>query len=379
MMILFPYIFLLLCFVSIAYLNISTRALSAKSYKVLAITGTIALICFAGCRWNAFDYIGNNIFDYATYKYIFDHPVRLGHFFSDISKEGDILLKVDKGYILLSSLFSRYIIDNYHVWLLFFSFVSVLLFYKGLIRNHIHKYILFVLFMYLARLYFQYNFIIIRQALSMAIVWWAIPYVYHKRWRFVFCCILAATIHFSAVAFIITLILPKLYISNRIIIVTIFLLIISSLFNITSEIIIRIVGSLSSIFGLERLVVAYIENQTSGINPLNFVEMLPFFYLALRYKNQLYASNEGRLFFNMLILYIVYMLVTMNFMGLTRISSYFIYSYFYIVEFAFSRIRMHSERMLIGGVLSIYFILYGVRFIFANFISYPYDFVSFHL
>ena len=66
MMILIPYIFLLLCFVSIAYLNISTRSLSAKSYKVLAITGTIALICFAGCRWNAFDYIGNNIFDNAT-------------------------------------------------------------------------------------------------------------------------------------------------------------------------------------------------------------------------------------------------------------------------------------------------------------------------
>lgn len=375
---LFPFIVLTCGFALLACTDISIRPLSRKDKQLLLGLAIFVMVVFAGCRWNARETPGDGIFDYAVYKYVFENPLRIGSFFNDLGSSDGYFRSLDIGYVFLSSLFSRAGIGNFHIFLLFFSAATVWLFYRGLQRNHISELLLFILFIYLTRLYFQYNFIIIRQAMAMAIVWWAIPFIYKQRAKFILLCLFAATIHFSAVIFLITPFLLNLRLSNRLIAILFSVLLVLGVTNITYTIIFHAVEWGISLLGLGRLM-AYIEGMRSGINPLNFIEIIPFLYLALRFKKALYETSEGRLFFNMLIFYVIYLLLTMNFMGLTRMSSYFLYSYFYIANFALSRMKNKREKLLLGGVLCVYFLIYGLRFISANFVLYPYDFWLFHL
>lgn len=340
----------------------------------------VLLICIAGCRWFDFELRNQdgtwNIFDYSAYEYTYHEPLSLGwNFFSDYLSTVNYTRGMDPGYVYVSSFFSRYITDNANLFFLFISVLTVCFFVNGLKRNHILYGIFIILFIYFCRLYFQYNFIMMRQAVALAIAWWGIPFVINRKFpAFLIICLLAGFFHFTGFLFIIVYWLPKFNFSNKFLLYTIPLLTILSLSGLTYRFMLFMMEHVLTAIGFTDKIAAYIGSDmySRGINPLNFIELAPFFFLGIKYRSEMSQTPEGKFFFNLLILYTFFMLLTMDFMALTRISSYYIYSFFYIFSFAYRRIKIYENRVLIGSVFCCYFLIYGIRFVYANFSSLGY-------
>lgn len=338
------------------------------------------LICIAGFRWFDFslmNYDGSwNIFDYSAYEYAYNEPLRLGaDFFNDYSASSSYVRGMDPGYLYFSSFFSWYITEDANLFFFFISVLTVVLFVSGLRRNHILQGIFIILFIYFCRLYFQYNFIMMRQALALAIAWWSIPYVINRKFSvFLGLCLLAGLFHFTAFLFVVVYWLPKLSFTNKFLMISIPLLLILSVSGLTYRFLLFFMQHILTAVGFTDKMAVYIgsEMYSGGINPLNFVELAPFFIMGLQYRKELCQSAEGKFFFNLLMLYTFFMLLTMNFMALTRISSYYIYSFLYIFSFAYQRIKLNGNRILIGYSFCFYFLIYGIRFVHANFSSLGY-------
>lgn len=375
-----PYFIFFAIMLLIASLDVWSIRLNQKSrFYVLGFSfAMLALI--AGLRW--FDvplmtFDGTwQIFDYSAYEYTFDNPMSLDNFIDDFKQASIYTQSMDPGYVYLSSIFSNYITNDANIFFLIMSIITVWLFISGLKRNHITYAIFLIIFIYFCRLYYQYNFIMMRQAIAMSIAWWAIPFVIQRRLRFfIFHCLLAGLFHFTGFLFVIVYWLPRFKFSNKFLAWTIPILLILGVSGLTSKLIMLILEQGLSMVGMGDKVSAYLLNSTyaRGINPLNFVELAPFLYFGIRYREKICETPNGKFFFNLLILYTVFMLVTMNFMALTRISSYYIYSFLFIFNFVYGKIKLYGNKVLIGYAFCAYFFLYGMRFIEANFIALGYN------
>lgn len=373
-----PYLLLFFLFFVFANFDIWKLKLNNRSYKGAYWFLLTTLILFAGFRWfNVPLEQGERfiIFDYSAYEYAYNNPVPLDNFFAHFISSNNYIRNMDIGYVWVSSFFSIYLIDNPNLFFLIISLFTIIVFAKGLKRNNINNAIFLILFIFLTRLYFQYNFIMMRQAIAMAISWWAIQYIVDRKlWKFFVCCMFAGVFHFTGFLFLIAYILPKLKFSNKFLLYTMFPLFILTIAGITDKILLSILETSLGLFGIGSKMASYVSAglNSRGINPLNYLEIAPFLYFAIKYRTQMHESKQGRFFFNMFIFYIYFMITTMHFMSLTRISSYYIYSFFFIISYAFDKIKIYNNRVIYGYAFSIYFMLYGIRFILSNFSSYGY-------
>ena len=201
------YICFYLFFLLFALIDASTVKLNIRERKFFLTVLVGVLGMFAGCRW--FDVsVGGEIFDYAAYKYVYENPLNIGSFWEGFQNSDNYIRSMDPGYVLLSSLFS-YLFSNANIYFLLISFLTVHLLVKGFQRNRIDQYIFLLIYIYVTRLYIQYNFIMMRQALAIVIVWWAMPFIFqHRKWKFWGYCLLASLFHFSA---LIAMIMPLFY------------------------------------------------------------------------------------------------------------------------------------------------------------------------
>lgn len=348
--------------------------LNKRSRNGMYILAMALMVLFAGCRW--FNVPLNpepgvwQIFDYSAYEHVYDNAPSMSNYWDDYANSDTYIKKMDPGYVYISSLFSNFIFSDANLFFLFLSFVTIILFAKGLDRNSISYGIFIVLFIFMTRLYFQYNFIMMRQGIAMAIVWWAIPFVIERKfWKFFMFCIIGGVFHFTAFLFVVVYFLPRFKFSNKLLMYLLPTLLILSMTGITDEILLFGLEKGLTMLGMEGKIAAYIENEvySKGINPLNFLEIAPFLYFAIKYRNEVCSTKQGSFFFNLFILYVIFLLVTMNFMALTRISSYYLYSCFFIISFVFSRFKFYGNRVICGYVFMLYFFMYGVRFIYSNF------------
>ena len=377
-----PFIIFVLIFLFFALFDVFNIKINIKQHVLITTLLVSTMIIFAGGRWNQRTIHQGGIFDYATYKDAFENPLN----FSDLKKSyhnsDNHIRLLDPGYLFLSSMFSH-IFPSVHFWFLLYSLATVLLFYNFLNRSDITKYIFIVLYLYVARLYFQYNFIIMRQALAMAMVWWSIPYIHQRKvWKFILIVLLAATQHFSALIFIIVYWFPKIKFSRNFLLMVVPVMFLLGVFGVWDKIVFSGLEVVLPTFGLEKKFAAYFINNTNmlKLNPLNFIEILPFMYFAITYRNKMNETAMGRLFFNMFFFYVIFLTITMNFNSLTRLSSYFIISYFYIINFSFDNMKSYFNRIVIGSGLIIYLLCYAIRFMNANFVGrYGFDFFIFHI
>ena len=203
-----------------------------------------------------------------------------------------------------------------------------------------------------------------RQALTMAICWWAIPLIHKRRfWQFSLFCCLGGLFHFTGFLFIAVYFLPKINFSKNFLLIVIPVLFIISLSGLTDKLILILMEHGGYFFGFEDKIANYISGNkySRNINPLNFLEIAPFLYFAIKYRKDMCRTENGSFFFNMLVLYVLFMILTMNFPALIRISSYYIYSFFYIINFLFKRTKIYSNRIIYGYAFSTYFLVYGIR------------------
>lgn len=348
--------------------------------KVILLACVATILCvFAGFRW--FDVsIGGEIFDYAAYEHAYTHPLDLTNFGDSYQNADNYIRGMDPGYLFISSIFANYICSNANVFFLIVSTLTIFFLIKGFQNNHINKYIFLLLYIYVTRLYIQYNYIMMRQALAMSIVWWAFSYINkNQSKKFILSCIIATAIHLSAGISLIALILNKIKIPLKycVIIICISLCAALVLPNLISNFLVQLGGVAPLIFAKY---VSYIQDESSGGNLLNYIECLPFIIIAFKYKKEITADKNGNLFFNMFIFYMFIIGFALISSVAMRITSYFIYPFFFFVSWINQYKRTTSLTIIMNYVWLCYFMIYGIRLLgnYSTTSDYPYKIFFFN-
>lgn len=370
------------CFISffffLSVLDIKHIKISRKQRVVLYNVAVLILICFAGLRWSPWEKgYDAAIFDYDTYHIVYDNALPLKSFISSYKDASLEILQMDIGYLLWNSIAKLILGHNYNLFLLLTNAILVVLLLKSLKRNNITDGLFFILFFYVSRLYLQYNFTLIRQAVAIVIVWCSLRYLVQRNLKKYYLFItLAISFHFSAIVCLFFPLIEKIRINTKLYFVVLFVLLVLGFLGVTGQLIETVLNATLSASGIplsERLI-KYLSLE-GGSNILNFVEAIPFFYIAVPNKKELLASDEGRLYYNMLFCFVLLMAFSMNFSFITRFWQYMIFSYIYLLSFYYKKKR----RGKLLTILPLYCLVYSVRYIMIWFYDVPYSCFLFHL
>ena len=257
------------------------------------------------------------------------------------------------------------------------AFLIYLLF-KSFKVNGITGGFFFLSFIYLSRLYLQYNFIVMRQAIALMIVWYAFHYiVIGKRYKFYIAIIIATLFHSTALIAMFTPFLLKIKLKKWLFVFLCILLFICNILRVTDFIIVNTIESVLSLFGKDgigRFAKYFIlEGAGRGMNLLNFIEIIPFIWISTKYRRELQSNAFGSMYVKMLYIFIFAMIVTMNFGFLTRMTQYFMFPYIYLLYFYIVRIKSKNKRLVLS-LLGFYFLIYVCRYIMIWFYKTPYSF-----
>lgn len=383
-----PFLLFALFFWSISYIDIFRIKIDLEKRNFLLFFALVILVIFAGGRWSAYE-IGydTEIFDYSTYKNIYCSPLNIFSFFSEYESSNALIKAHEEGYVFYSSFCHLLLGNNYNLYLLFTNLLLVLLFYKSLIRNDIKCGIFLLLCFFATRLYLQYNFTLLRQAIALFIIWaYGYPLVIKSKYiSYIGIVLLASTFHFTALINLIAILFNRTLNYKRILccIALFFLL---NVCGIVDYFLIHIIEWGLSLIGIsggigEKLSKYLLEGggEYRGLNLLNFVEVIPFAYVAIKYRENLYKSSFGRFYYNMFYIFVLLLVVTMNFGFLTRAIQYFMLSYFYLLSFYCKMEVDMKKKRLILSVFSCYLLVYSVRYIFIWFYHTEYSFFLFYL
>lgn len=167
-------------------LILATIEVVLRNKKISIITGSILAIV-AGFRF----YTG---YDFNSY----------GKFYSEIEKFSDVFngkIEAESGFLFLNYLFKS-MGFNYYTFILFFSFVSLIL-----LTNFVYKFTPFpslVLLYYYARFFLVRDMGQIRSAMACIILLYSIPYILNKKpFKFLLITFIASLFHITAWSFII--------------------------------------------------------------------------------------------------------------------------------------------------------------------------------
>lgn len=352
--------------------------------KVVLYCSLGILVVFAGCRWSSWR-VGYEagIFDYDTYKVVFETPLSIIRFGNNYMNADVTIRQMEIGYVLYSAFMHTILGDNYNLYLLITNFFLIVLLFRGFKVNNILCGLWFIIFFYVARLYLQYNFIIMRQAIAMMLVWFAFHYILCGKKKYYFLCVfLAFTFHFSAIICFLIPLLLKIRIREKNFFLLVLFLFVLNITKFSNSIILGGLEYILSFFdadGAGRLVkyVLMNEEEGQGLNLLTFIEAIPFLYIAHCYKCDLLATKEGRFYYNMLFVFIFLLVLTMNFSFLTRMCQYLMYSYIYILSFYYAHSTI-KNRCVLFSVLGLYLLVYVFRYNMIWFYTTPYSCFLFH-
>lgn len=383
-----PFILFILFFYVLSYIDTFSLKMNNDIKSLFLLFSLCLLVIFAGGRWSSLE-VGYDvgIFDYGTYKNIYNAPLNIVSFFSDYKDSSWEIRGQEIGYVFYSSLCYYLFGNNFNLYLLFTNFLLVVLFYKSMKQNEIRTGLFFILFFFAARLYLQYNFILLRQAIAMTIIWmWAFPFLLRKE-KIKFCLFicLAAAFHYTALIALLALVMNR-NLNVKYIIIAICFFFILSITKIVDKILLSVIEKCLSVLGSsegigEKLSKYLLESENGefrGLNILTFIEAIPFIYIVRRYKSLLYSSSMGWFYSNMFYIFILLLALTMNFGFLTRMCQYFILSYFFLFSFFIKNAKSVSERRTMLFVFSNYLLIYSIRYIFIWFYSTEYSFFLFN-
>lgn len=177
----------------IFYISIFTMsALLLGRYKKSKLFWAMAIIIpslMAGLRMN----VGT---DWSNYNY--DMTIIRNTSFTNVLTGNIPLNKMEYGYMLIVKTLS-FVLDNKGIFF-FFSFLTLVFITKGLIEQYGEYDIGLAYFVYLL-VYFSSSLNIMRQSLAVAVVFWAMKYVFDNNWKkYIITCLLVMILfHFSAI------------------------------------------------------------------------------------------------------------------------------------------------------------------------------------
>ena len=384
-----PFILFILFFYVLSLIDTFSIRLNCDLKKLLLLFSLCVLVLFAGGRWSPLE-VGYDlaIFDYSTYKNVYNSSLNIFNFFEEYKNSSWDVKEQEIGYIFYSSLCHQFLGENFNIYLLFTNLLLVVFFWKSLKRNGIRTALFFILFFFASRLYLQYNFILLRQAIAMIIIWsWAFPsLLQNDKLKFCFIVCLAATFHFTALIALLSLVMNR-DLNIKYIVIAICILCVLSIFKVMDKILLSMIDTGLSVIGAsagigEKLSKYLLEGQDGefrGLNILTFIEAIPFVYITQKYKTVLCNSSIGRLYCNMFYIFLLLLAITMNFGFLTRMCQYFIFSYFFLFSFYRNHVKSVSNWKTMSLLFSNYLLIYSIRYVFIWFYSTEYSFFLFHL
>ncbi|WP_291062631.1 MULTISPECIES: EpsG family protein [unclassified Empedobacter] len=342
-----PYILLYFTIGALAFDNIYFK----KNYKYGIVIVMILLGIFSGSR-----VISLGGYDTHFYRLAFEHlPTELSSIFTT---EEFYLISFEKGYLVLSFFFKELGL-SFNEFLLVLGIITSFLLSLS-IKRYSKYYFLFVL-IFLAKGYLYYFFTAQRQIIAMVICWYALRFVDKRQLiPFLLLCILASQFHTSALVFIIIYYVSQIKITNKVAV----LVLIASFFIGVSNLGL-LFGTLISDY-LPGEVFSdklnnYVENSSSGINVLNFIEMIPIYYIILS-KRTIIESNT-KYFNTIFILFLVFYCLTFafyNFNIIARVKGYFIIGYILMIINLIS-VYKQRDRLFILLLVFLYCLVVFIR------------------
>ena len=373
-----PFVCFIIFFFIISLTDTIPINFTVKSRKVLYYSSFFVLIIFAGCRWSSWE-IGYEtwIFDYDSYHKVYDEALPLKSFFTSYTDASIEVKQIDIGYLLWNSIAKNIIGDNYNLYLLFTNTIIIILLFAAFKKNNITGGIFFIIFFYASRLYFQYNFTLMRQAISIVIIWYALQYLTkHNLKKYILLVCIATTFHFSAIVCFLFPFLKKIKINTYLYFTILITSIVLGYLGVTNQLIEGVLTTTLNSMGLpiSDKLTRYLDFEGES-NILNFAEAIPFLYMAISSKNKLIKTQEGKFYYNMLFCYVLLMAITMNFFFITRFWHYMIISYIYILSYYYNS----NKHRILFYILTLYFLIYAMRYIMIWFYDVPYSCFLFHL
>ena len=200
--------------------------------------------------------------------------------------------------------------------------------------------------------------------------------------KFILVVFVAATFHFTAIIALLSFFMVRDLNTKRIV-TFIIIFGILNVTRITDYFILTIVDHVLSLMGVsggigeklsKYLLEGDAENGFRGLNMITFIEALPFLYIVKKYKRILCQSLVGKFYHNMFYIFILLLVITMNFGFLTRMCQYFIFSYFFLISFYCRENKDVKEQRMLLFLFSGYLLIYSIRYIYIWFYHTEYSF-----
>lgn len=289
------YLFIAILLFCFAFLHLNTWAVYHKRDYIICFILFVVIAGFAyqtGVDWRIY----SSVYDFSE---PIDRAIILGSFFEPNS--GVI---TEPGYALLSSIV-KFFTDDFQYVMFWANFIAAFFLFKGFYKYKSNLYL--SLLLYLGYIYLTLNMSGIRQAVAVAIVFYALSFLHTKQYRnYTFWVLVAGTFHVSAL-----IMLPAAFLLNRKIndklvylVLGIGLVIYTLRISLVNQFIISIGESFDNPFIMKAYKYSLTANEG---NVFSFKVLLNFVMLILfmQYKKKMCDRNEYvSIFLNLFIIYL---------------------------------------------------------------------------
>lgn len=320
-----PYLVLLFLVTTVAYIGRQSQYIQFQRLSLFIVA--VGLILFAGLR----DYgIGTDTWNY--YR-IWNNARSLGDVLSS---------NIEIGYMLLVWLTHK-LFDSYSILLIATAIIAVILYLSTIIR-FIENYE-FGIYLFIVFGFYTAFFNAARQSIAVAICFWALPFLFEKRFiPYAVCIFVAMLFHKTAIIALPIYFLASPEIRLRRIIGLLASVVVFTLF-------IRIFVGFASEFLDDRYVAYAVHSQSGGVIDILvlFLEIIILFLLRHRIKKNIVEYN---MLLNIYLISLVPSFVTLfagvDPSGLLRLSRYFSGVEMLLWPIVFYEIKKTKQTMLIG-------------------------------
>lgn len=293
-----------------------------RNNRFFYLLPTIILVLLAGLRYHTG-------YDYLSYQNIYESINN----FNDIFK-----LNIEIGFLFINWGL-KFIIDNFQVFIFVVAFFSVIL--KSKFLKKYSEYAVIPLLYYFSFYFLVRDMGQMRQALSVGILIWSIPYIYKRDfWKFLSIVLLASSIHFTSIIFLICYFFNKIKLNIPKIIILILLSLLFSIIDL--KIILEyLFENIFNFLPYSHKIPNYINNKPDEVARIGF---------SLKVIWRLFILTISLLFYNRLIKFKYFE---------TYFKIYFIGS---VIFFSFNSVSIFAGRLtdsffFIEGIILSYIIV----------------------
>ncbi|MCA6069108.1 EpsG family protein [Chryseobacterium sp. RG1] len=295
-------------------------------------------------------------YDTDVYKQAFEEVP--SNFFNTLSADSFYLKNMEKGYAAVNWL-AKSIGLNFNEFLLCLGIISALGLY--VVFKRYSQYYFVVLMIFLAKGYLYYFFTAQRQVLAMIICWCSIYFILNKRfWIFFLCILIAIQFHTSSIIFFVAYFCNLIRFNNKWSLIIVALSLMVGLSNVG-----LLIGQGFSAYlpgeQFSEKLNNYLENSDSGVNILNFIELVPVFLIMIYFRKKIEEKFPNfNFFFNIFLVFLCLTFAFYNFQFIARLKGYFVIGYIMIIS-SFLYIAPNKIKFGILSVIMVYCLAVFVR------------------